>query len=78
MFSKIKLGAKYSRQDLADIWGYKGIQALARGVVTPSEKSVIILFVTENKDGSSGAYTDRLSGDVLEWEGPNDHLLKAE
>jgi hypothetical protein len=34
----------------------------------------IIIFVTEEKQQSSEQYDDRLSGDLLQWEGPKDHF----
>jgi hypothetical protein len=74
MFDKIVVGRRYSRPQLASQWGYKGYQALARGVVTPSRSRNIIIFVTEEKQQSSEQYDDRLSGDLLQWEGPKDHF----
>src|SRR5699024_6100632 len=48
--------------------------AIARGVVTPQGDSKIILFVTQEKQDSSEQYADFLEGDMLHWEGPNDHF----
>ena len=48
-FAQIVVGATYSRNDLAQLWNYSGIQALARGVVTPRADNKIILFVTREK-----------------------------
>lgn len=76
-FEKIKLGQLYSRPYLADVWGYSGYQALARGVVTPREDNKIILFVTEEKQDFQEQYRDRLRGDKLEWEGPTDHFAEG-
>ena len=56
--------------------GYAGIEALQRGVVTPRGDNKIILFVTENKNPDAIQYRDRLVGDTLEWEGPNDHFAE--
>lgn len=75
-FEKITVGAVYSRDDLAKLWGYAGIQALARGVVTPSEDDKIVLFVTFDKRPEDEQYQDELSGSVLLWEGPNDHFAE--
>ncbi len=82
-FSKITKGATYSRQTLAEIWSYTSFHAIARGVVTPRNDNKIVLFVTEEKQSSAEQYVDRLSGNILEWEGPTDHfaedrLLNAE
>jgi hypothetical protein len=75
-FSKIKVGQSYSRNTLAALWGYRSYQAIARGVVTPKADNKILLFVTENKQESAEQYVDRLHGDVLHWEGPNDHFAE--
>jgi len=75
-FTDIIVGGRYSRSQLAEIWGYKGHQALARGVVTPRYGNVIILFVTEKKQTFQEQYEDKLIGKVLEWEGPTDHFAE--
>lgn len=82
-FAKITKSTMYSRRTLAELWGYTSFNAIARGVVTPRDDNKIILFVTEQKQSSAAQYADRLSGNVLEWEGPNDHfaedrMIKAE
>lgn len=76
-FAKIIKGSKYSRQTLAELWGYTSFHAIARGVVTPRNDNKIILFVTENKQSSAEQYADCLSGNTLEWEGPTDHFAEA-
>lgn len=75
-FDLIKIGEVYSRNFLAKTWGYAAYQALARGVVTPKGDSKIILFVTANKQQWIQQYTDKLQGDILIWEGPNDHFAE--
>src|SRR5689334_20468139 len=74
MFKKIEKGKGYSRQQLSRLWGYAGYHALARGVVTPKNSNVIILFVTELKQSSAEPYDDKLVGKQLRWEGPKDHF----
>lgn len=75
-FDLIKIGEVYSRNFLAKIWGYAAYQALARGVVTLKGDSKIILFVTADKQEWIQQYTDKLQGDILNWEGPNDHFAE--
>lgn len=75
-FGKIKVGAKYSRPDLSEIWGYNGYQAIARGVVAPKGTNYIILFVTEEKQAFQEQYADKLDGNILNWEGPTDHFAE--
>ena len=75
-FLEIKKGSSYSRQTLAELWGYTSFHAIARGVVTPRKDNKIVLFVTEEKQSSAEQYADRLSGDILEWEGPTDHFAE--
>lgn len=73
-FEKITVGSTYSRRELAEIWGYESLHAIARGVVTPRDDNKIILFVTEIKKVDRTPYRDRLVGGTLEWEGPTDHF----
>lgn len=75
-FAKIAKYSMYSRRTLAELWGYTSFHAIARGVVTPRDDRKIILFVTEEKQSTATQYTDRLSGNILEWEGPNDHFAE--
>ena len=75
-FSEIHRGQSYSRNKLAELWGYASFHALARGVVTPKDDNKIILFVTEEKQADAEPYDDALSGDRLRWEGPNDHYAE--
>jgi hypothetical protein len=75
-FYKIRKGAAYSRNALAELWGYSSFHAIARGVVTPKHDNKIVLFVTEDKQASAEQYEDKLSGQKLEWEGPKDHFAE--
>lgn len=75
-FAKIRIGQSYSRPELAELWGYSGYQALARGVVTPKDDNKIILFVTFDKPEYIEQYKDELKGGVLQWEGPTDHFAE--
>lgn len=71
--SGIELGKKYTRPQLADLWGYGGYQAIAKGVVTPANSGLIILFVTREKQEALTQYDDFISGDYLHWEGEKKH-----
>ena len=75
-FETIVVGQSYSRQELAGLWGYGGVEAISRGVVTPRDDNKIILFVTREKRPADTQYEDELVGDVLLWEGPNDHFAE--
>ena len=75
-FSTIRPGRTYSRNELAEIWGYASYHAIARGIVTPQNDNKIIIFITEEKQSSARQYVDRLIGDVLETEGPDDHFAE--
>lgn len=48
-FAQVERGRSYSRHQLAELWGYAGWEALARGVVTPRADNKIILFVNQKK-----------------------------
>ena len=75
-FADIDAGKAYSRNQLAQLWGYASFHAIARGVETPSGDNKIILFVTEQKQDSAEPYADKLTGQNLEWEGPTDHFAQ--
>lgn len=75
-FQAVTPGSAYTRHELAKIWGYAGIEAISRGVVTPAGDSKIILFVTRSKRATDTQYHDELVGSVLLWEGPNDHFAE--
>ena len=72
-FKKLKIGEEYQRAFLADLWGYKGHQAISRGVVTPTGSEKIILFVTKEKQSSSTQYNDYIKDNSLFWEGEDKH-----
>jgi hypothetical protein len=76
-FNQLAIGSAYSRNTLAELWGYKGFQALARGVVTPNNDNKIILFLTHTKQNNAEQYNDELIGDILHWEGPTDHFAES-
>ncbi len=71
--SLLELGRLYSRNELASLWGYAGVEAISRGVVTPAGTNYIILFVTRQKQRSLTQYHDFLSEDYLHWEGEKKH-----
>lgn len=75
-FEEIYKDIEYSRHELAKIWGYSSFHAIARGVVTPRNNNKIVLFVTEEKQATFEQYSDRINGNVLEWEGPTDHFAE--
>lgn len=69
----LELGSLYGRTELYPMWGYAGIEAISRGVVTPTGSKYVILFVTRQKQKSLTQYRDFLSGDCLYWEGERAH-----
>lgn len=76
-FDKMFIGTAYSRNQLAALWGYASYHAIARGIVTPQGDNKIVVFITEEKQGSVRQYVDRLIGDILETEGPDDHFAEG-
>lgn len=71
--SLVQKGHKYTREELANLWGYDGISGINRGVVTPAEDNKIILFVTHVKRKGDTQYEDHFEGEVLVWEGEENH-----
>jgi HNH endonuclease len=72
-FSAIEIGRKYSRPWLANEWGFRGYEAISRGVFCPRGGGQIILFVTRIKQDSLEQYNDYISGEYLFWEGEKGH-----
>jgi 5-methylcytosine-specific restriction protein A len=72
-FERVEIGRDYTRPQLAELWGYKGYAALARGIVTPRGDSCVILFITRHKQESLTQYTDQLENAVLDIEGESNH-----
>lgn len=72
--TKLKLFGTYDQKTLAQLWGYKSYDAIRRGIVTPSNSDIIILFVTEEKASYATQYVDKLEGDVLHMAGENGHV----
>lgn len=72
-FSEIKVGSKWERKDLAEVWNYASFHAFGRGVFTPRDDNQIVLFVKEEKRDEDVQYEDCLSGNTLHWHGENGH-----
>lgn len=75
-FKSLKPGHAYSRNELAKTWNYKSFHAIARGIVTPQADNKIIIFITEEKQSSARQYKDKLDGNILQTEGPDDHFAE--
>lgn len=71
--SLLLLGEEYDRPYLADIWGYQDWHAIGRGIVTPKDHNLIILFVTQEKQKSLTQYRDHFEGERLVMEGEAGH-----
>jgi hypothetical protein len=72
-FESLTVGGSYDRPFLASLWGYQGWAALARGVITPANENVIILFITKEKQKDLPQYRDIFDGEVLRMEGEDGH-----
>lgn len=73
-FTPLEFGQSYERKNLTSLWGYKGHQAIDRGVITPAGTRYIVLFVTKIKERSSTQYNDYIDGEFLFWEGEKEHV----
>lgn len=73
LFDNLQVGASYDRPTLAKLWGVAGYQGISRGVFTPADQKVIILFVTRFKQECLTPYNDFLEDDLLIWEGEKGH-----
>lgn len=72
--NQLKLFGEYDQKTLAELWGYKSYDAIRRGIVTPANSDIIILFVTEEKVSYATQYTDKLVGNKLHMSGETSHM----
>jgi len=72
-FGSLDVGSFYSRPYLAELWQYRGVQALSRGVIMPRNSDIIILFVTKIKQRGFTQYNDYINNGFLFWEGEKKH-----
>ncbi|PKL24607.1 MAG: hypothetical protein CVV47_09215 [Spirochaetae bacterium HGW-Spirochaetae-3] len=72
-FDSLIVGTEYNRPFLANLWNYKTFNAISRGVVTPRDQNIIILFITKEKQKMLTQYEDRIDNDQLFWEGEKGH-----
>lgn len=69
----LQIGKEYTSKQLAQMWGYKTHDALRKGVVTPQNTNIIILFVTKIKQAGATSYIDSLEGSILSMMGQEKH-----
>jgi hypothetical protein len=72
-FEALEFGQSYERPFLAKFWGYKSFHAISKGVITPTNTKLIILFVTKDKQEALPQYNDYIDGNLLFWEGEEKH-----
>jgi 5-methylcytosine-specific restriction protein A len=70
----LEIGKEYNRDFLSSTWGYKGRQAISRGIITPADEHKIILFVTNIKQKSDTQYNNYfIEEGILHMEGESNH-----
>lgn len=62
------IGNVYTRNELREIFGIRDA-TLNNGVFRVKERGEIWLFVTENKTTDREQYVDKLTGNILHWQG---------
>ena len=68
-FEDLQVGQLYERPYLAQLWDCKSHAAISRGIVTPANQKIIVLFVTKEKQRDYTQYKDDFTGTVLQMEG---------
>jgi hypothetical protein len=76
-FDEVAIGTKWTRHELATLWGYRSFQALGRGVVTPADDNKIVFFLTHTKPPDWTQYVNSMTGSVLRMEGERTHGTDA-
>ena len=69
----IQMGQQYTTDELAQLWGYKSRDVLRRGVFTPANQNIIVLFVTKIKQKGTRQYHDDINGNLLYMSGQKEH-----
>jgi hypothetical protein len=64
----LTVGNVYTRNDLRELFGIRDM-TLNNGVFPVKDRKEVWLFVTENKQADREQYVDKLSGDLLHWQG---------
>lgn len=72
-WNELKIGHKYTRVQLAEMWGYNGTQGLARGILSADEH-VVILFTTKHKTKWDTQYEDKVENGFLIIDGQTSHM----
>jgi len=72
-FTGISIANKYNRMWLARHWGFKGFQAIAKGVFCPRGGGQIILFATHEKRAGEENYKNYIRNGQLHWNGEKGH-----
>ena len=62
--STLKLFGEYDQKTLAALWGYKSYDAIRRGIVTPANSNIIILFakVCQHSQGEIRIFCGNFQG----------------
>lgn len=72
-FRLLRIGEGYTREQLAEMWGIAGREAITKGVFCPARDKKILLFVTQVKRSDLDQYHDHIEGESLYWEGETRH-----
>ena len=72
-FAKIVIGQEYDRPDLAKLWNYETFHAFSRGVFTPRDQKLIVLFISHKHQTGLPQYDNRFDGELLWMDGENGH-----
>ena len=72
-FEQLQQASLYNRHQLARLWDCKSIDAIRRGIVTPSDSNTIVLFITQKQKGSLVSYRNQFDGELLWMDGETGH-----
>lgn len=74
---KLEIGKRYEKKDIVPLLEYKENTRLQAGIITPAGMSLIILFITHNKEKRTTPYVDRIKNNKLEMDGEKSHKKDA-
>jgi hypothetical protein len=69
----LTVGRPYTRPQLAALWGYQDFHPISRGVFTPRDENLILLFITRKQQPALPQYNNYFDGELLWMDGAVAH-----
>lgn len=74
MFESLVVGERYDRPFLVRLLGYKTFHAISRGIVTPANSKIVILFITKENQDVLPDYSNYIENNLVHMDGETNHF----